>query len=54
MGGGDSAPGGLALRGRRDERVALDGLIEGARAGQSGVLVDSDGGTEVLFGTARA
>ena len=39
MGGGDSAPGGLVLRGRRDERVALDGLIEGARAGQSGVLV---------------
>ena len=39
MGGGDSAPGGLVLSGRRDERVALDGLIEGARAGQSGVLV---------------
>ena len=39
MGGGDSAPGGLVLRGRRDERVALDGLIEGARAGQSGALV---------------
>jgi DNA-binding CsgD family transcriptional regulator len=39
MGSGDSAPGGLVLRGRRDERVALDGLIQCARAGRSGVLV---------------
>ena len=31
--------GGLVLRGRRDERAVLDGLLEGARAGQSGVLV---------------
>jgi DNA-binding CsgD family transcriptional regulator len=35
----DSAPGGLVLRGRHDECALLDGLLEGARAGQSGVLV---------------
>ncbi|HEX3979479.1 MAG TPA: AAA family ATPase [Solirubrobacteraceae bacterium] len=35
----DSAPGGLVLRGRRDQCAALDGLLEGARAGQSGLLV---------------
>ena len=39
MGGGDSAPGGLVLRGRRDECALLDRLLEDARAGQSGVLV---------------
>ena len=39
MGGGDSAPGALVLCGRRDERVALDRLLEDVRAGQSGVLV---------------
>ena len=27
------------LRGRRDERAVLDGLLDGARAGSSGVLV---------------
>ena len=36
---GDSAPGGLGLRGRRDECARLDGLLEDARSGQSGVLV---------------
>src|SRR3954453_22778084 len=36
---GRSAPGGLALRGRRDECAVLDRLREGARAGRSGVLV---------------
>jgi hypothetical protein len=30
-----SAPGGLMLRGRRDERVALDGLLAAARGGHS-------------------
>src|ERR1700727_987970 len=39
MAGGRSAPGGLALRGRRDECAAIDRLREGARAGLSGVLV---------------
>ena len=39
MAGGDSAPGGLLLRGRRDECARLDGLVEGARAQRSGVLV---------------
>ena len=39
MARGDSAPGGLALRGRQDECAALDGLREGARAEHSGVLV---------------
>ena len=29
----------VVLRGRRDECAVLDGLLEGARAGQSGVLV---------------
>src|SRR6266699_545814 len=36
---GRSAPGGLALRGRRDECAVLDRVREGARAGRSGVLV---------------
>ena len=36
---GQSALGGLALRGRRDECAVLDGLLQGARAGGSGVLV---------------
>ena len=36
---GQSAPGGLTLRGRRDECAVLDGLLEGVRAGRSGVLV---------------
>jgi AAA ATPase domain len=35
----DSAPGGLALRGRRHECAVLDGLLESARGRQSGVLV---------------
>jgi DNA-binding CsgD family transcriptional regulator len=35
----ESAPGGLTLRGRRDERATLDRLIDQARAGRSGVLV---------------
>jgi DNA-binding CsgD family transcriptional regulator/tetratricopeptide (TPR) repeat protein len=39
MAGGDSAPGGLVLRGRRDECAVLDVLLDGARNGQSGVLV---------------
>jgi DNA-binding CsgD family transcriptional regulator len=39
MAGGDSAPGGLALRGRRDECAVLDQLLEDARARQRGVLV---------------
>ncbi|HEY1520173.1 MAG TPA: ATP-binding protein, partial [Solirubrobacteraceae bacterium] len=36
---GRSDPGGLTLRGRRDECAALDGLLQGARSGRSGVLV---------------
>ena len=36
---GRSVPGGLTLRGRRNECAALDGLLQGARAGHSGVLV---------------
>jgi DNA-binding CsgD family transcriptional regulator/tetratricopeptide (TPR) repeat protein len=39
MAGGRSAPGGVALRGRREECAVLDRLLEGARAGRSGVLV---------------
>jgi len=39
MGRGDSAPGGLVLRGRRDECAVLDMLLDGARHGQSGVVV---------------
>ena len=39
MGSGDSASGELVLCDRRNERVALDGLVEDARVGQSGVLV---------------
>src|ERR1700735_3817626 len=39
MARGGSGPGGLVLCDRRDERVALDGLVEDARVGQSGVLV---------------
>ncbi len=39
MGGGDSAPGGLVLRGRRHECAVLDALLNGARNGRSGVLV---------------
>jgi DNA-binding CsgD family transcriptional regulator len=39
MAAGQSAPGGLRLRGRRDECAALDGLLRGARTGRSGVLV---------------
>jgi AAA ATPase domain len=39
MARGRSAPGGLALRGRRDECAVLDRLGERARAGRSGVLV---------------
>jgi DNA-binding CsgD family transcriptional regulator len=35
----DSAPQGLVLRGRRDECAVLDVLLDGARNGQSGVLV---------------
>src|SRR4051812_50181013 len=36
---GRSAPGGLVLRGRRDECAVLGGLLEAARQGRSGVLV---------------
>ncbi|MEA2146169.1 MAG: hypothetical protein QOG59_1756 [Solirubrobacteraceae bacterium] len=36
---GRSAPGELMVLGRRDECAALDGLLEGARAGRSSVLV---------------
>jgi DNA-binding CsgD family transcriptional regulator len=39
MADGRSAPGELMLLGRRDECAVLDGLLEGARAGRSGVLV---------------
>jgi AAA ATPase domain len=39
MARGDSAPGGLELRGRRDECALLEVLLEGARSGRSGVLV---------------
>src|SRR3954451_12035516 len=39
MVGGPSVPKGLVLRGRRDECAVLDRLLEGARAGRSGVLV---------------
>ena len=39
MARGHSAPGGLVLCGRRDECAVLDGLLEDARGGQSGVLV---------------
>jgi hypothetical protein len=39
MARGDSVPGRLMLRGRRDECAVLDGLLEDAHAGQSGVLV---------------
>ena len=39
MARGDSAPGGLVLRGRRDECAVLVGLLEGARSGHSGVVV---------------
>src|ERR1700749_1029983 len=39
MAAGDSAPGGLALRGRRDECAGLDVLLDGGRNGRSGVLV---------------
>ena len=39
MAGGDSAPGALLLRGRGGECARLDGLLEGARVGRSGVLM---------------
>jgi DNA-binding CsgD family transcriptional regulator len=39
MARGDSAPEGLLMRDRRDERAVLDGLLKDAHAGQSGVLV---------------
>ena len=39
MGVGQSAPGGLRLRGRRDECAVLDRLLADARTGHSGVLV---------------
>ena len=39
MAGGQSASGGMLLRGRRDECAVLDGLLDAARAGQSGALV---------------
>jgi DNA-binding CsgD family transcriptional regulator len=39
MAGVRSASGALMLRGRRDECAALDVLLDGARRGQSGVLV---------------
>ena len=39
MARGDWAPGGLVLRGRREERAVIDRLLGGARVRQSGVLV---------------
>src|ERR1700751_5727531 len=39
MPGGHSAPGGLMLRGRPNECLALDRLLDGARAGRSAALV---------------
>jgi DNA-binding CsgD family transcriptional regulator/tetratricopeptide (TPR) repeat protein len=39
MASGHTAPGALTLRGRDDERAALDRLLDEARAGQSGALV---------------
>jgi hypothetical protein len=36
---GQPAPGGLMLRGRRNECAVLDRLLDGARAGRSGALV---------------
>jgi hypothetical protein len=36
---GQSAPGGLTLRGRRDQCAVLDRLLDGARVGRSGALV---------------
>ncbi|MEA2147611.1 MAG: hypothetical protein QOG59_3198, partial [Solirubrobacteraceae bacterium] len=39
MPGGLSAPEGLVLRGRRDERAVLDGLLKAVRGGRSGALV---------------
>src|ERR1700753_3667541 len=36
---GRSVPGGLTLRGRRDECAAIDGLLQGARTGRSGVVL---------------
>src|SRR3954451_7821240 len=39
MTAGRSAPGGLMLRGRRDERVALDELLAAARGGRSETLL---------------
>src|SRR5690242_15348856 len=39
MTAGRSAPGGLMLRGRRDERVALDDLLAAARGGHSETLL---------------
>src|ERR1700729_4292014 len=39
MGASQSAPGGLTLRGRRDECAVLDRLLADARSGRSGVLV---------------
>ncbi|MFL5841475.1 MAG: AAA family ATPase [Thermoleophilaceae bacterium] len=39
MTSGRSAHGGLTLRGRRNERAALDDLLAAARAGRSGTLV---------------
>jgi hypothetical protein len=39
MTAGRSALRGLKLRGRRDDRAVLAGLLDSARAGRSGVLV---------------
>src|SRR4051812_24991405 len=39
MAGASSAAEIPVLRGRRDERAVLDGLLDDARAGRSGVLV---------------
>ena len=39
MAGGESAPAGLPLRGRRDERAVLDALLAAVRSGRSGALV---------------
>src|ERR1700751_6069982 len=54
---GGSASGGLALRGRRDECAVLDRMLDGARAGRSGVLVlegEAGGGKNALLDYAIA
>jgi hypothetical protein len=55
MASGHGAPGGLALHGRDDERAVLDGLLQEARVGRSGVLVlrgEAGVGKTALLGQA--